>query len=211
MREFEIIRYAAPVAYNDMLAVQHARRAEVATGTKPNTLYLLEHTPVITRGRNAQPQHLLATPELLRNNGVDLIDADRGGDVTYHGPGQLVAYPILRLQEWRPSVGWYLRTLEQVLIDLLASYEIAAWREDGLTGVWTARGKVAAIGVGLHQWCTCHGIALNIAPNMDHFRLIVPCGIGDKPVTSLAELLPTPPPRATVEADFQHIFLSHFA
>ena len=141
----------------------------------------------------------------------DLLGADRGGDVTYHGPGQLVAYPILRLTEWRCSISWYLRTLEQVLIDLLAEYGIHAWREEGHTGVWTARGKVAAIGVGVHSWTTFHGIALNVSTNMDHFNLIVPCGIADRPVASLHLLLDSPPSMDEVRDRFARQFLAHFA
>lgn len=210
MREIEIITLYQPIGYAEMLERQHARRAEVERSDAPNTLFLLEHTPVITRGRNAQAQHLLAPREELDRLGVDLIDADRGGDVTYHGPGQLVAYPILRLAEWKCSVSWYLRTLEQVLIDLLAAYGIEAWREEGYTGVWTAKGKVAAIGVGIHQWTTFHGIALNVAPDMAHFRLIVPCGIAHKPVTTMAALLETPPALAEVREAFVRGFSNHF-
>lgn len=211
MCEIEIIEIPEPIGYVEMLAQQRARRVEVEAGRAPNTLYLLEHTPVITRGRNTKPEHLLAPPERLAALGVELVDADRGGDVTYHGPGQLVAYPILRLSEWKTSVGWYLRTLEQVLIDQLAGYGIEAWREEGYTGVWTEQGKVAAIGVGVHQWTTYHGIALNVSPDMAHFGFIVPCGIGHKPVTTLKQLLGSAPALASVRSDFQHQFLAHFA
>lgn len=210
MPELEIIQIPGLIDYTEMLARQRARHAEVDAARAPNTLFLLEHTPVITRGRNAKPEHLLAPPERLAAEGVALIDVDRGGDVTYHGPGQLVAYPILRLGEWRTSVTWYLRTLEQVLIDQLAGYGIAAWREEGHTGVWTAQGKAAAIGVGVHHWTTFHGIALNVAPNMAHFGLIVPCGIAHRPVAALADLLPAPPAMETVCTDFVEAFRAHF-
>lgn len=209
-RAIEIIALPEPVAYGEMLARQQARRAEVEAGRAPNTLFLLEHSAVITQGRNAQPQHVLAEDAHLESLGVERVAADRGGDVTYHGPGQLVAYPILRLGEWRCSISWYLRTLEQVLIDLLAEYGIKSWREDGLTGVWTARGKIAAIGVGVHAWTTFHGIALNVNTNMEHFELIVPCGIHDRPVVSLHQLLDAPPGMAEVREKFTQVFMRHF-
>ena len=208
--EIEVIALAEPVPYPDMLARQQERRAEVEAGRAPNTLFLLEHSAVITQGRNAQPQHVLAEDAHLESLGVAKVTADRGGDVTYHGPGQLVAYPILRLTEWRCSISWYLRTLEQVIIEVLAAYGIEAWREDGHTGVWTARGKVAAIGVGVHAWTTFHGIALNVNTNMEHFELIVPCGISDRPVVSIHQLLDAPPTMAQVREKFCEIFLRHF-
>ena len=210
MPDIEVIEIPQPIGYEEMVARQRARREAVSRGEAPNTLFLLEHTPTITRGRSTKPEHLLAPPGRLAELGVALVDADRGGDVTYHGPGQLVAYPILRLSEWKTSVGWYLRTLEQVLIEQLAGYGVAAWREEGYTGVWTAKGKVAAIGVGVHQWTTYHGIALNVSPDMAHFGLIVPCGIGNKPVTTLRELLGEAPPVAEVRGDFTRRFLRLF-
>lgn len=211
MREIEVIEVPDRIGYAEMLERQRLKRTEVSAGQAPNTLFLLEHLPTITRGRNTKQAHLLAPLGRLSALGVALIDADRGGDVTYHGPGQLVGYPILRLAEWKTSIGWYLRTLEQVLIEQLAGYRVKAWREEGYTGVWTAKGKVAAIGVGVHQWTTYHGIALNVAPDMEHFGLIVPCGIAHKPVTSLGQLLGEVPAMATVRADFRRHFMAQFA
>jgi len=210
MRQIEVVTIEGAIDYEAMLARQLAQRTAVANGEAQNTLFLLEHTPVITRGRNAKAEHVLASPELLASEGVALIDADRGGDVTYHGPGQLVAYPILRLGEWRCSIGWYLRTLEQVNIDLLAEYGVKSRRVEGLTGVWTAKGKVAAIGVGVHSWTTYHGIALNVFTKMDHFKLIVPCGISEHPVVSLHQIMLIPPSMAKVREDFVRIFRKHF-
>lgn len=206
MREIEVITLGLPVAYVEMLARQKERRALVERGEAPNTLFVLEHLPVITCGRNTLAGNVLAAPEALAAQGVALESVDRGGDVTYHGPGQLVAYPILRLTEWKCSVSWYLRSLEQVLIDTLAGFGIEGWREKGYTGVWTAKGKVAAIGVGVHQWTTFHGIALNVSPDMGHFRLIVPCGIGDRPVTSMEALLGMAPELEAVRAAFVGAF-----
>lgn len=182
-------RLPSPIPYPDMLACQRETRAAVAQGDAPNTVYLLEHAAVITLGRDADRAHVLLDDATLAARGVEVVEADRGGDVTYHGPGQLVSYPILNLRHWRCSVGWYLRSLEQVLIDLLAVYGLEGERVEGLTGVWVNGAKVAAVGVGLRDWVTFHGIALNVTTNMDHFEFIVPCGISDKPVTSLAALL----------------------
>jgi lipoyl(octanoyl) transferase len=209
-RPIEIVRVPGRIGYAEMLAMQRARQAEVAAGHAPDTLYLLQHTPTITLGREAKAAHLLRSRDALAALGIDVIEVDRGGDVTYHGPGQLVAYPILDLNHWRTSVGWYLRTLEQVIIDTLAAYGIHGDRLEGYTGVWVGGAKVAAIGVGLRHWVTLHGIALNIAPSMAHFGLIIPCGIADKPVTTLARLLPEAPPFDAVQSHFQRAFAHHF-
>lgn len=205
-KTIEIIRLPGFVPYEDALRLQYERRAAIETGKSPNALFLLEHAPVITLGRSAHEDNLLLPREELARRGIAVCDADRGGDVTYHGPGQLVAYPILNLTLWNPSIRWYLRTLEEMLIRQLARYGLDAGRMDGLTGVWVHGAKVAAIGVGVHNWVTFHGIALNVNPDMDHFRYIVPCGIGDKPVTSLAALLGVPPPMSRVMDDFVETF-----
>jgi lipoyl(octanoyl) transferase len=209
-RRLETIRIAEPQGYAAMLDRQLARHKAVVTGEAPNTLYLLEHTPVVTLGREAHVENLLLARAAYEAEGIDLIETSRGGDVTYHGPGQLVAYPILNLNEWKLSVGWYLRTLESVLIDLLADYGLQGERVEGLTGVWVGGAKVAAIGVGLRRWTTFHGIALNVSPNMAHFKTIIPCGITDKPVTSLAMLLESPPDLEMVASAFDKHFRRHF-
>ena len=154
--------------------------------------------------------HLLLDRAGYAAKGIELLETSRGGDVTYHGPGQLVAYPILNLQHWKTSVGWYLRTLEAVIIDVLAEFGLPGERVEGLTGVWVRGAKVAAIGIGVRRWTTFHGIALNVDPNMAHFGVIVPCGIADRPVTSLALLLGAPPPFDEVEAIFEHCFRARF-
>ncbi len=164
----------------------HLRRE----GSIPDTLLLLEHVPpVITLGRAASREHLLATPEQLQAMGVQLVETDRGGDVTYHGPGQLVGYPVLDLRDHGRDVHLYLRRLEESLILALRHFGIEAHRKDGLTGVWVGAEKVAAMGIKVSHWITMHGFALNICPDLSHFALIVPCGIHDKGVISLQNLL----------------------
>lgn len=209
-RRIEVLAFAAPQPYRKMLELQHARVRGIQQQQASNALFLLEHEPVITLGRDAHENNLLLTPEALRAQGIAVEPTDRGGDVTYHGPGQLVAYPVLDLHQWQPSVGWYLRVLEQVLIDLLATYGLRGERIPGLTGVWCEGAKVAAIGIGVNRWVTLHGIALNVAPDMRHFGLIIPCGIANKPVTSLGELLGAPPPLAEVMSRFETCFMAAF-
>ncbi len=187
------IRIKEPVDYTAMLEQQRAIHGAVASGDIPSTLFLLEHTPTITLGRNALSEHVLCDSEGLAQAGVKLITTDRGGDVTYHGPGQLVAYPVFDLNQWKPSVDWYLRTLEETVIHVLDSYSLTGERISGYTGVWVNGAKVAAIGIAVKHWITWHGFALNINPDMEHWRLIIPCGIKNKPVTSLARLLPETP------------------
>jgi lipoate-protein ligase B len=171
----------------DLQKELHARRVE--QDDEPDHLILVEHPPVVTLGRRADPGNVLFSEESLAAQGVQLRRVDRGGDVTYHGPGQLVAYPILRLTGPRRDVHRYFRTLEQTVIDLLAEYDIAAGRQPEYTGVWVGDSKVCAMGVAIKRWTTYHGIALNISTQLDHFRLITPCGIVGKGVTSMQVLL----------------------
>jgi len=206
----EIVRLPQPMGYAEMLVQQRERREAIQAGEAPNTLFLLEHTPVITLGRNSHRENLLLSEAELAARGIEVVETDRGGDVTYHGPGQLVAYPLLDLHQWRLSVNWYLRTLEQVLIDVLATYGLSAERSMGQTGVWVRGAKVAAIGIGVHKWVTFHGIALNVAPEMAHFSHIIPCGIQDKPVTSLQALLEAPPTLDETAEVFSQHFLRQF-
>ncbi len=155
-------------------------------GATPDQLFLLEHPHSITLGRNGRTENILAGAEALERAGISFHPIDRGGDVTYHGPGQLVGYPILDLREWKRDVGAYVRGLEQALIDALADFGIAAYRIPKLTGVWTERGKIAAIGVHISRWVTSHGFALNVSTDLDYFRYIVPCGL-TKPVASMEQ------------------------
>jgi lipoyl(octanoyl) transferase len=173
-------------------------------GEIPDQLLLVEHPHVITMGRNAKPENLLAGQEHLSRAGVAFFSTDRGGDVTYHGPGQLVGYPILDLRHWKRDVAAYLRALEQALIGALAEFGIAASRADGMTGVWvetrSAPAKIAALGVHLSRWVTSHGFALNISTDLRYFQYIVPCGLAGKPVTSMERLLGRDPGRERVVA-----------
>mgnify|MGYP001376874814 CR=1 FL=1 len=207
----ETIHLPGQVRYADAYAAMTERRAAVEAGQAANALFLLEHAPVITLGRNAHASNLLLSEEEYAARGIEVHIADRGGDVTYHGPGQLVAYPVLQLNEWRLSIRGYLRALEEVMIRLLAAYELPGERVDRLTGVWVRGAKVAAIGVGLRHGVTYHGVALNVAPDMEHFSLIVPCGIANKPVTSLAQLVPSPPSLDEIACQFDRSFRAVFA
>ncbi len=179
--------------------MQQALAAQRLAGEIPDTLLLLEHPATITLGRSAQRAHIVASAEQLERAGATMVESDRGGDVTYHGPGQLVGYPILNLREppHTPDLHAYLRRLEACLIQALTPYCIRADRFPGYTGVWVGREpdsarppeKIAAIGVKAGRWITMHGFALNICPDLAHFDLIVPCGIHEYGVTSMTNLL----------------------
>ncbi len=170
--------------------LQRTLAAQRAADAIPDTLLLLEHPPTYTIGRSGGHEHLLVSAEQLRERGATLVEVDRGGDITYHGPGQLVGYPILQMKQHGRDLHQYLRNLEQVLIDLLASYDLAARRFPGYTGVWVGDEKIAAIGVRVNaRGVTSHGFALNVSTNLADFAAIVPCGISDYGVTSLERLL----------------------
>ena len=161
-----------------------ARRKAAAI---PDQLILLEHPHTITMGRNGHMENLLANDEVLSRTGIAFHPTDRGGDVTYHGPGQIVGYPIMDLREWKRDVGAYVRAIEQTIIDTLADFGIEAGRIPRLTGVWVGERKIAAIGVHISRWVTSHGFALNVNTDLRYFQYIVPCGLS-KPVTSMAQL-----------------------
>src|SRR5262249_27004621 len=150
-------------------------------GEIPDVLLLVEHPHVITLGRNARPENLLATEEHLQRAGIALHATDRGGDVTYHGPGQLVGYPILDLRDWKRDVVAYMRALEQGLIGALTEFGIGAGRAAGMTGVWVKGAKIAAMGVHIGRWVTSHGFALNVSTDLRYFQYIIPCGLAGKP------------------------------
>jgi len=202
----ETMHLGRGIPYADALARQRVRRAAVETGAAAEAVFLLEHSPVVTLGRNAHASNLLLAPELLAQRGIEVAETDRGGDVTYHGPGQLVAYPIIHIERRGLSITAYLRLLEQAVIDTLAGFDVEGGRLDGYTGVWVNGAKVAAIGVGVYRGITFHGTAINVAPDMAHWQLIVPCGITDKPVTSLEQLLGTSPSVDEVGETFARIF-----
>ena len=157
----------------------------VHDGQSPNTLLLLEHPHVYTRGRLSRDDHLLTPANTLAAAGIPIHETDRGGQITYHGPGQLVGYPIINLRQLGIGPLQYVRTLEQTIIDTLADFNIPAHTEPGLTGVWTAGGKIAAIGVKISRGIAFHGFALNVTTDLSYYRHIVPCGITDRPVTSM--------------------------
>jgi lipoyl(octanoyl) transferase len=179
------MRYAPAYALQQEL-VERRKRGEI-----PDQLLFVEHPPVVTMGRNAHEENVLADPELLDRAGIELHHCDRGGDVTYHGPGQIVCYPIFDLREWKRDVVAYLRGIEDVLIGALSEFDIQARRLEGATGVWVSApgglSKIAAIGVHISRWVTSHGFALNVDTDLTYFRYIVPCGL-TLPVTSMREL-----------------------
>ena len=181
------VRELGRIPYGDALEMQQQIAAARKSGQTPDHLLLLEHPHVITLGRNGHLENLLASDEILSRAGISFFPTDRGGDVTYHGPGQLVGYPILDLREWKRDVGAYVRSIEQVIIDTLADYGISAGRIPKLTGVWVDDRKIAAIGVHLSRWVTSHGFALNVHTDLNYFKYIVPCGL-TKPVTSMSQL-----------------------
>jgi lipoyl(octanoyl) transferase len=200
MRQLEIRRLGL-VPYEEGLELQRtlvdARKADRI----PDQLLLLQHPPVITLGAKVRDDrsHVLASAAALEEAGVALFEAGRGGDVTYHGPGQLVGYPILDLRPDRCDVHRYVRDLEEVMMAIAAEFGVSAARVEGLTGAWVGRNKLAAIGVRISRWITSHGFAFNVSTDLAHFGLIVPCGIADRGVTSLGELLGAAPPIDAVE------------
>jgi lipoyl(octanoyl) transferase len=176
------------VKYADGLAMQERAVEGLRQGTAAEQLFLLEHNHVFTLGRAAKTANILASQEQLEAQGIEIHETGRGGDVTYHGHGQLVGYPIINLKPDRCDVHVYVRDLEEVLIRTLADYGLAGTRIAGLTGVWVGNEKVAAIGVRIARWITSHGFALNVSTDLDYFRMIVPCGITDRGVTSLVKI-----------------------
>ena len=155
----------------------------------PDTMILLQHNPVITVGRGGDNKNIIVSQAILDSYGIKVYEIERGGDVTYHGTGQLTGYPIIDLRNYKKDVHWYLRQLEEAIIKFLSYYDIIGKRVSGRTGVWVGDEKIAAIGVAVKRWVTYHGFALNINPDLSHFKLINPCGITDKEVTSLVKIL----------------------
>ncbi len=193
-----MVRRLGRVAYARGLELQAELVAARQAGRVPDQLLLLEHDPVFTLGRNARSENVLFPAEALRERGFEVFETGRGGDVTYHGPGQLVGYPILELPPERRDVHRYVRELEEVMIRTCADYGLAASRVAGLTGAWLGQEKVGAIGVRISRWVTSHGFALNISTDLAPFELIVPCGIRGRGVTSLERALGRPLAMAAV-------------
>jgi len=186
MRSCEL-RDLGRIGYGDALTLQRDLVEKRKRGLIPDQLLIVEHPHVITLGRNGRMDNLLASEEILRRAGIQFHPTDRGGDITYHGPGQVVGYPIFDLREWKRDVVAYVRALEQVILDSLAEFGIEAGRVSGCTGVWIDGKKIAAIGVHISRWVTSHGFALNHTTDLSYFQYIVPCGI-TKPVTSMVAL-----------------------
>ena len=181
------VRELGRIEYGSAFQLQQRLVEQRKQGLIPDQLLLLEHPHSITLGRNGRMENLLASEPALRSAGISFHATDRGGDITYHGPGQAVGYPILDLRDWKRDVGAYVRAVEQVMIEALADFGIAAGRLPGCTGVWVDGRKIGAIGVHISRWITSHGFALNVYTDLSYFGYIVPCGL-TKPVTSMAQL-----------------------
>jgi lipoyl(octanoyl) transferase len=207
------VKHLGLVDYQAALDLQKDLVEQRKQGLIPDQLLLLEHPHVITlgaRNHNAS-SNVLESPEALARRGVAVFETGRGGDVTYHGPGQLVGYPIVELPGDRRDVHRYVRDLEEVLIEAVSDFGIAAARVPGLTGIWVGNDKLAAIGVRISRWVTSHGFALNVSTDLSNFGLIVPCGITGKGVTSMERLLGRPVPMAEVAAAVERRFLHAFS
>lgn len=171
--------------YREVWALQRALHERIAAGEEPDTWILVEHPPVVTLGRNAKPENVLLSPEELAANGVDLVEIDRGGDVTFHGPGQLVVYPIRKLARFREVVP-LVRSLEGAIVEACAAYGVAAERWSQHAGVWVGRNQICAIGLAVRKMTSLHGLAFNINTSLDYDRYINPCGLTDRGLTSLS-------------------------
>ncbi len=185
------------MAFGSAFALQQELVVRRKAGAIPDQLLFVEHPPVITLGRNARGGHVLLPEAELTRRGIEIHETNRGGDVTYHGPGQIVGYPIVDLRGWKRDVVAYVRALEQVMIDAAGLLGVGAERVAGCTGCWVGDAKLGAIGVHISRWVTSHGFALNLSPELEHFSYIVPCGI-DKPVTSVERLTGRAPEREEV-------------
>ena len=185
------VTHLGSVEYRLAWDLQLRVAAGVRSGQIPNTLLLLEHPSVYTRGRLGDPSDILLSPQELEARGISVCETDRGGQVTYHGPGQLVAYPVVDLRDWGGPLK-YVRTLEQVIIQTLTDLEIEAHLLEGLTGVWVKHAKIAAIGVKISRGVAFHGLSINVNTDLSYYDHIIPCGIEDRPVTSMARVLGKP-------------------
>ena len=184
MKTLKIIK-SGITDFHHIWDVQKELFNQVVENRSQNYLILTEHKPVITIGKSGSLNNLVTDPSYLLSKGIAVVRIDRGGDITFHGPGQLIGYPILDLSQFRKDIHWYLRNLEEVIIQTLREFGIQGERVPGLTGVWVNKKKICAIGVKVTRWVTMHGFALNISTNLDYFKHIVPCGITDRGVTSL--------------------------
>jgi lipoyl(octanoyl) transferase len=210
MRILEVRRLGV-ISYAEALEVQRALVEDRKAGRVPDTLLLLQHPHVVTIGvKKDGRRNIVATPDQLTRLGVEIFETGRGGDVTYHGPGQLVGYPIIDLDPDRRDVHRYVRDLEEVMIRVCEDYRLTAGRIAGLSGAWIGGDKIGAVGVRISRWVTSHGFAFNVTTDLDFFRLIVPCGIADRGVTSLRLAAGTEPPMDEVETRFVERFAEVF-
>ena len=200
-----LVCWAGRLGYRQAWAWQQALRESRRLEALPDLLLLAEHPPTYTCGRSTRPEHLPAA-----GPGIEVVPIERGGSITYHGPGQLVGYPILALRPPARDLHGYLRQLEEVLIRLLAGYGLQGRVRPGLTGVWVGERKVAAIGIHVRHWITIHGFALNVCPDLEYFRAIQPCGLDSRVITSMAALLPEPPALAEVASQVGRSFAEVF-
>jgi lipoyl(octanoyl) transferase len=197
--------------YRETWAIQRRLVEERQAGLIPDVLILVEHPPTYTLGRSGKPEHLLVDEARLASMGAVFVETDRGGDITFHGPGQVVGYPIVDLHGFGRDVHRYLRDLEEVILLALRSFGISGRREAGLTGVWHDRGKLAAIGVRVSRWVTSHGFALNVSTDLDYFKQIVPCGIVNRGVSSMEDVLLRPVAVDRVRDELARGFASVFS
>lgn len=192
----------APLPYAEGLRLQQSAHALCCQGRIPDTFFLLQHAPTVTLGRRGRTEHLSLPPEEYARKGIEVVHASRGGDVTYHGPGQWVLYPILHLGATGADAHGYLWNLEEIALRTCAAFGVEAWRREGKSGAWTAQGKVAAIGFHIKRGVTLHGMSFNVSGDLHGFRTIVPCGLVGEPVATLADALsPAPPPSMDAVAD----------
>tara|TARA_Y100000590_G_scaffold67808_1_gene73828 strand:- start:554 stop:1222 length:669 start_codon:yes stop_codon:yes gene_type:complete len=192
--------------YKEVWAIQKEMQNKRINGEIEDTLFLVEHEPIFTLGKNADENHLLPN----RDQSVKVLNIDRGGDITFHGPGQLVGYPILDLSNYEKSVIWYIRTLEQVVIDTLFEFDIDARRFEGLTGVWVKDAKISALGVRIKRWVTMHGFSINVNTDLAYYNGIIPCGIFNYGVTSMKDQLYDLQDIEEVKKVLSNKFIQHF-
>ena len=193
--------------YNETWKLQKQLQSKRILGEIKDHLLLVEHPPVFTLGKNASKEHIISNLD-----DVSIIQTDRGGNITFHGPGQLVGYPILDLNHYKRSITWYMRELEQLIIDFLLEYDIDANRKKGLTGIWVKNKKIAALGVRISKWVTMHGFSLNINPDLNYYEYIIPCGIKEYGVTSMAKIMDSEvPSMGEIKTKMKERFTKNFS
>ncbi len=203
------------VSYRNAWDLQKFLQAEQIEGRRGPCVLFVEHPPVITIGRRGNNDDVVAPRKVLERRGIEVTETDRGGEVTYHGPGQLVVYPLLNVQALKLGLHEYMRALEEVIIRTVSDFGLKGYRVDGRTGVWVGREKICALGIRVRRWWTIHGLALNVSTDLNHFGMIVPCGIRDRGVTSLARILEDACPsmnevRNAVRHHFAEVFCLEF-